>query len=104
MSTDAPTFDAFGETFTVHRKPPTLLLSELARTGSGDPNAVGVIAEFFEFVLTQRTAPEDGGEPVFDAAEYRRFKRTAYNAAEDEGALAAAVQAALEASFATPTR
>ncbi len=68
MNTVARTFEAYGETFIVVRTPPTLLLSELARTGSGDPSAIGVLAEFFEVILG----------PV----EYRRFKRLSY-AVED---------------------
>jgi hypothetical protein len=80
-----------GEEFPIARKPNTLLISELARTGSGDPAAMAVLAEFFELTL---------GE------EYGRFKRTVYRsdaAAEDETILFAVLQDILEKTLARPT-
>lgn len=40
-----------GVAYKIERKPNTLLISELARTGSGDPEAMAVLAEFFEVTL-----------------------------------------------------
>lgn len=81
-----------GEEFTIARKPNTLLISELARTGSGDPAAMAVLAEFFELTL---------GE------DYGRFKRTVYRsetAAEDETVLFAVLQDILEKTLGRPTK
>lgn len=63
---DAPTYEPVtfrGVTYGIQRKPSTLLLSELARTQSGDPEALGVFAEFFESTL--------GGS-------YRAFKKAVF--------------------------
>ena len=43
------TFD--GTDYEIVRKPPLLLLSELAETQSGDPDSMGMFAEFFKVVL-----------------------------------------------------
>lgn len=58
-----------GVKYPIRRKPSTLLLSELARTTSGDPEALAVFAEFFESTLGRET--------------YRMFKKAVYNA-DDE--------------------
>lgn len=52
------------KTYKVWRKPPTLMLAELARTGTEDPEAVGVLAEFFEITMGKD--------------EYRRFRTAVY--------------------------
>lgn len=51
---DAPVYEPVefrGVKYAVQRKPNTLLLSELARTTSGDPEALAVFAMFFESTL-----------------------------------------------------
>lgn len=58
-----------GVEYAIERKPNTLLLAELARTQSGDPEALGVLADFFESCLGKET--------------YREFKRAVFYA-EDE--------------------
>ncbi len=92
---DARTFSAYGDTFIILRTPPTLLISELARTNTGAPEAVGVIAEFFETVLG----------PV----EYHRFKKASYaydadSDADEAEQLGQALAAALEAATEVPTK
>ena len=84
------TFDAYGTTFHVARKPPMLLISALARTDEADPEAIAVLYEFFETVMVP--------------AEFRRFKRASYAADEEPDAFGAHLRAALEASMPdTPT-
>ncbi len=80
-----------GKTFPIARKPNALLLSELARTGSGDPEAFGVIAEFLSVTLGPDT--------------YRDFKKAYYasDVADDEGVLMAKLQEILEATMGRPT-
>lgn len=87
------TVTAYGQEFHVTRKPPTLLLAELGRTGSGDPEAMGVIAEFFSVTL--------------GADEYRRFKKAAYGAdnGDDVEVLMEALTAVLSVAMPdTPTQ
>ena len=86
------TFDFADKTFDVIRKPSTLLIAELARTGSGDPEAIGVLAEFFEVTLGK-----DG---------YRIFKK-AFNEAdldEDQDVLMGILSDVLEQTLGRPTR
>lgn len=86
-----PTFDAFGRTWTVVRKPDLLLLSELARTDSGDPAALGVLAEFFEVTL---------GREVY--GEFKRAFRASDEAGDDE-ALPRCLAHVIEVSVGRPT-
>ena len=67
--------------------PPMLLLSELARTETGDPRALGVISEFFEVVLV----------------DYPAFKRALYSADDPNVAMTAAIQDVLEKTLGRPT-
>ena len=80
-----------GVEYAITRKPSTLLLSELARTTSGDPEALAVFAEFFESTLGKET--------------YRAFKRHVFNAEEEVGQdeLFEVLQAIMENSLARPT-
>lgn len=90
--THVATIDFAGDTFKIHRKPPTLLLAELARTNSGDPEAMGVLAEFFEVTLGKD--------------EYNRFKRAVYSydgpEAEDE-ILSGLMAGVIERTLGRPT-
>ncbi len=81
--------DFLGKPYKIARKPNPLLLSELGRVGSGDPEAMGVIAEFFENTL----------------ADYRAFKKAVYTAAVevDEEALMEVLKEVLEATLGRPT-
>lgn len=77
------------EKFDILEKPDALLLAELARTGSGDPEAFGVVAEFFEFTLGKD--------------QYRAFKK-AVRAEKYEGdALMGKLQEILEKAMGRPT-
>lgn len=80
------------EEFKVTRKPPTLLVAELARTDSGNPEAIGVLAEFFEVTMGKE--------------EYNRFKRAFYAADFDEEAeeLMSRLSKVLEDTLGRPTR
>ncbi|MBP2323352.1 hypothetical protein JOF56_003737 [Kibdelosporangium banguiense] len=79
-----------GLEYTIERKPNTLLISELARTGSGDPEAMAVLAEFFEVTLG------DG---------YTRFKKAVYRspAADDDSVLFGVLQEIMEKTLGRPT-
>jgi hypothetical protein len=77
------------EKFDIIEKPDALLLAELARTGSEDPEAFGVIAEFFEFTLGK--------------AAYARFKKTVRAARLDDEALMGKLQEVLEKTMGRPT-
>src|SRR3954447_18004801 len=74
------TFD--GKPYKIARKPNPLLLSELGRVDSGEPAAMGVIAEFFENTL----------------ADYRAFKKAVYTSETevDEQVLMVVLQEILE--------
>jgi len=78
-----------GVDYEIARKPNPLLLSELGRIGSGDPEAMGAIAEFFENVL----------------ADYRAFKKAVYTADEpvDETQLMGVLQEVMEKTMGRPT-
>lgn len=83
------TFSYEGETFEVIRKPGPLLLAEMARTHSNDPDAMAVLADFFEVVLGR------------DA--YRgKFRPLAY-AAKDPDSVYTAVGDAIQAAAGRPT-
>lgn len=84
------TFEFAGEVWTVQRKPNMLLLSELARTDSGDPEALGVIAEFFEHTL---------------GTEYKRFKKAFYASpeADDNEYVGALIGKIVEVSVGRPS-
>jgi hypothetical protein len=64
-----PTFEFAGQTWTIVQKPSTLMIAEFARTeSSDDPEAMGIIAEFFDVVLGD---------------EYPRFRKVAFRSDED---------------------
>jgi hypothetical protein len=81
------TFD--GVEYPVARKPNSILLSELARTGTGDPESMGVLAEFFEATLGDKT--------------YRDFKRHTYRYDGDESDVLAVVGQIMENTLGRPT-
>ena len=76
-----------GAEFEILRKPPMLLISEMARTGSGDPEAVGVIAEFFQVTL----------------ADYSAFKRALYSTEDPDDEMSKALQTVMEKTLGRPT-
>lgn len=72
VNSDRPvlgTIEYGGQSFDIVRKPSTLLLAELARTDSGNPEAISVLADFFDLTLG------DG---------YGRFKRAVYTSEQDD--------------------
>ena len=77
------------EVFDIVAKPDALLLAELARTGSGDPEAFGVIAEFFEYTLGREG--------------YRLFKKAVRAEGYEQEALMEKLQHILEVTLARPT-
>jgi hypothetical protein len=77
------------EVFTIVAKPDALLLAELARTGSGDPEAFGVIAEFFEYTLGREG--------------YRLFKKAVRAEGLSQEQLMEKLQHILEVTLARPT-
>lgn len=77
------------EKFDIVEKPDALLLSELARTGTEDPEAFAVIAEFFEHTLGK--------------AAYVRFKRKVRAERLDDAALMQKLQEVLEKTMGRPT-
>ncbi len=85
---DAPygVIELDGVKYGIVRKPNTLLLSELARTGSGDPEALGVFAEFFEVTLGDN---------------YRAFKKAMYR--QEDEVLQAKLQEVVEKTLGRPT-
>lgn len=85
-----PTFEFHGETYTVEKRPNPLLLAEMARTDSDDPEALGVIADFFELTLGKE--------------QYRTFRRNFYALEDEEGlALSEVITLVMEAAFGRPT-
>lgn len=88
------TFEYDGETYEVVRRPNALLLAELTRLDSDDPEALGMLVEFFHCTIGK------------DA--YKRL-RTAFFAKEFDSveasveALALVVQDVVEASTGRPT-
>ncbi len=80
------TFD--GVDYTIVRKPNTLLISELARTGSGDPEALAVFADFFQVTLG------DG---------YQAFKKAIYRSDDADEAMQGLLQEILEKTLGRPT-
>lgn len=85
-----PTLDFDGESYTIERKPNTLLIAELARTSTEGPEAVGVIADFFQAVL---------------GSEYPRFRKHFFTseAAEDEAVIGSLIGQVLEKMLGRPT-
>lgn len=75
--------------FEIGEKPNPLLISELARTGSGAPEAIGVIADFFEVTL----------------ADYAAFKRAVYKAkpAASQEELSDLLSGVMEQTMGRPT-
>lgn len=76
--------------YTIERKPNTLLISELARTGSGDPEAMAVLAEFFEMTL-------GSNYPAFKKAFYRSEN-------QDDTVLFGLLQEVMEKTLGRPTK
>jgi hypothetical protein len=81
------TFD--GVEYPISRKPNTILISELARTGSGDPESLGVLAEFFEATLGADT--------------YRSFKRHTYRFDGDDSEILGVIGQVMEKTLGRPT-
>jgi hypothetical protein len=83
------TFEALGQTWTVAGLPNPLLISEMAATDADDPEAIGIIADFFRQVLG------DG---------YPKFRRAFFAAWEpgDDETLSEILGAAMEAAFGRP--
>ncbi len=81
------TFD--GVDYAIVRKPNTLLISELARTGSGDPEALAVFADFFQVTLG-----DDG---------YRTFKKAVYRSDNADEVMQDLLQEILEKTLGRPT-
>lgn len=77
------------QTFEIVEKPDALLLSELARTGTGDPEAFGVVAEFFDYTL--------------GADGYRAFKKAARAARLSDEQIMSHLQSILEQAMGRPT-
>ncbi len=77
------------QSFEIVSKPDALLLSELARTGTGDPEAFGVIAEFFQFTL--------GDEG------YRAFKKAARALSYTDEQIMGCLQDVLAQAMGRPT-
>lgn len=82
------TVDVEGAEFEIQRKPNALLISELARTGSGDPEAMAVFSDFFEVTLGEN---------------YPRFRKAVYRAEDPDTAMQEALQAVLEKTLGRPT-
>lgn len=80
--------DFDGEKYPIARKPNAILISELARTGSGDPESMGVLAEFFEATLG-------------DA--YRDFKKHTYRFDGDDSEILAVLGQVMEKTLGRPT-
>lgn len=78
------------QTFEIVETPDALLLAELARVGSADPEAMAVIAEFFEFTL--------GGKPA-----YLAFKKAVRAARLSDEELMGKLQEVIEKTMGRPT-
>ena len=78
------------EKFNIIRKPSTLMLAELARTGSGDPESIGVLADFFETTLGKD--------------DYPRFRRAVFAAEDADDLLPTLVGEVMEQAFGRPTK
>lgn len=81
------TFD--GVDYPISRKPNAILISELSRTGTGDPESLGVLAEFFEATLGADT--------------YRAFKRHTYRFDGDDAEIIAVIGQVMEKTLGRPT-
>ena len=73
--------------FVIAKKPPMLLLSELARTSSGSAESIGVISEFFETVI----------------ADYPAFKRALYATEDPDTEMSSALESVLAQTLGRPT-
>lgn len=71
----------------IKMSPPMLLLSELARTETGDPRALGVISEFFEVTLV----------------DYPTFKRALYSVDDPDTVMGQSIERVLEKTVGRPT-
>lgn len=80
-------FEFRGETFTPVRKPSLLLLAEMADMDESDPQALGILVQFFKQTLG------DG---------YAAFRKVAFES-EDEGEITGAVQSVVEVTLGRPT-
>lgn len=90
---EAPVYEPVefrGVKYAVKRRPNTLLLSELARTQTGDPEALGVFAMFFESTL---------GEA------YPAFRKAVFTAEDEveQAELFEVLQQIMEHTLARPT-
>ena len=84
------TFTAFGQEWTIIKKPPPLLLAEMGRTQTASPESIGVVVDFFEVIL--------GKEQYQTAFRWAFFD--AYNG--DDELLGEVMGAALEAALGRP--
>lgn len=86
---DYGTIEFDGVEYAIEHKPNTLLLSELARTNSGEPEALAVYADFFETTL--------------GPTQYRKFKRAVFRKDDVEEELGRLLREVLEKSLGRPT-
>ena len=84
------TFEAFGQSWTIVKKPPPLLLAEMARTNTRSPESIGGVVDFFEVLL--------GKEQYQTAFRWAFFD--AYDG--DDELLGEVMGAALEAALGRP--
>lgn len=75
--------------YPILRKPSSLLLAELARTQSGDPEALGTLADFFESTLGKDT--------------YRAFKRNVFATEVEQAELLGYLNEIVEKTLGRPT-
>lgn len=61
------TFTAFDREWTIVKRPPPLLLAEMARTQTGSPEAIGVVVDFFEVLLGKEQYQREFRWAFFDA-------------------------------------
>ena len=61
------TFKAMGREWLIVKKPPPLLLAEMARTGTQGPEAIGVVVDFFEVILGKEQYAREFRWAFFDA-------------------------------------
>ena len=84
------TFTAFDREWTIVKKPPPLLLAELARTQTASPEAIGVVVDFFEVILGKEQYQQEFRWAFFDAYD------------GDDEILGVVMGAALEAALGRP--
>jgi hypothetical protein len=79
-----------GVEYAIVHKPNTLMISEMSRIGSDDPEAIGIIAEFFEVTLGDN---------------YKAFRKAAYRSPNGtDERLAQLLQEVVEKSLGRPTQ